>query len=106
MFTLRYFSTKTSDWVQLAQSDDPRLIISKFDEIAGQRTVPCVELIHEEKVVVRLGLSKHILMKVAVWGQQLRIKPEDVKKRFFKYRKQGVKAVKGGRYLVLDALVL
>jgi hypothetical protein len=106
MFTLRYFSTKTSDWVQLAQSDDPRLIISKFDEIAGQRTVPCVELIHEERVVVRLGLSKHYLMKVAVWGQQLRIKPEDVKKRFFKYRKQGVKAVKGGRHEVLDALVL
>jgi len=106
MFTLRYFSTKTSDWVQLAPSDDPRHIIAKFDELAGQRTVPCLELIYEEKVVVRLGLSRHWLMKVAVWGEQLRMKPEGTKKQFFKYRTQGVKAVKAGRHLVLDALVV
>lgn len=106
MFTLRYFSTKTCDWVELPQSDDPRLLISKFDELAGQRTIPCLELVHEKKVLVRLGLSRHWLMKVAVWGEQLRMKPEDTKKQFFKYRKQGVKAVKGGRHEVLDALVV
>jgi len=55
---------------------------------------------------VRLGLSRHWLMKVAVWGEQLRMKPEGTKKQFFKYRTQGVKAVKAGRHLVLDALVV
>ena len=106
MFTLRYFSTKSCDWVDLPPSDDPRHIISKFDELAGQRTVPCLELVYEGKGLVRLGLTRHWLMKVAVWGEQLRLKPDDVKNRFFKYRKQGVKAVKGGRHEVLDALVV
>ena len=106
MFTLRYFSTNSSDWQEACRSDDPRLIMNKFDEVAGQRTVPALELIYKERVVVRLGLVKSKLMRVAVWGQQLRTKPEATKIRFFKYRTQGVKAVKAGRFKVLDALVV
>lgn len=106
MFTLRYFSTKSSDWEQGCRSDDPRAVLAAFDEVAGQRTVPAIELLHEEKVLLRLGLTRSQLMKVAVWGSRIRLEKQATKDRFFKIRAGGVKAVKGGRRRFLDALVV
>ena len=106
MFTLKYFSTKTAGWVVAIQSADPREVIAQFDEIAGQRTVPCVELLLEEKVVLRLGLPKSLLMKVGVWSTQIRGAKPLVKERYFKIRNQGVKKVRAGRRRVLDELVV
>jgi hypothetical protein len=106
MFTLRYFSTKTAGWVEAIQSADAREVVAKFDEVAGQRTIPCVELLLEEKVVLRLGLNKATLMKVGVWSTQVRGAKPAVKERYFKARARGVKKVNAGRRRLLDELVV
>ncbi len=102
MFEIRYYTTGSSDW-QGCQSDDPRVVVAKFDEVVGKAVA--LDLLREEACVLRLGLNKANLMKLAVWGCRVRGEGAKFKARYQKMRARGVKDVKSGRNALLDALV-
>ena len=77
--------------------------MAKFDEMVGKAVA--LELRREEARVLRLGLNKANLMKLAVWGCRVRGEGAKFKARYQKLRARGVKDVKSGRNALLDALV-
>lgn len=108
MFTLRHYSTKSSEWQDTCCSEDPRSIIRTFDELMVKNTVPAIELVAEqqgEERVLRLGLSREQLMKLAVQECRLPRGASRERERFEKLRARGVRKVREGRNEVLDAMV-
>lgn len=106
MFNVRYYSTKSGDWEVACESDDPNVLVEAFDELAGQATVPVLELVHDGAVVLRLGLTVKQTMRLGVLGARMRRWTPAEKTSFMKSRRQGVSAVKKGRNKFLNALVV
>lgn len=103
MFVLRYYTTRSSDWQEGCRSDDPRVVVAKFDEVSGKSVA--LELFREDRRVLRLGLDRGNLMKLAVWGCRVRTESAKFKERYKKLRARGIKDVQAGRNALLDALV-
>jgi hypothetical protein len=106
MFTLRYYSTKSADWQEACRSADARVVVAAFDELVGKATVPALELHHKEELLLRLGLTRKRLMKLAVWGERLRGATPSFKEKYKKARASGVKDIRAGRNRFLNALVV
>jgi len=106
MFTFRYYSTKIGDWHTPCQGAGPRAVVREYDKVVGKATVPAVELLRENQVLLRLGLSQKMLMKLAVQGCRLQGATEAFKGRYKKLRARGAKAVQEGRNELLDAMVV
>lgn len=106
MFTFRYYSTKTAEWHSPCRSANARAVMREYDKVAGKVTVPVIELLREKKVVLRIGLSQKLLMKLAVQGCRLRGATPAFKEKHQRLRARGAKAVKAGRNKLLDAMVV
>lgn len=106
MFTLRYYSTKTSDWHEACRTDKGRVVMAEYDRVVGKRMIPVLELFHEGESVLRLGLTRQGVMMLAVWKERLKGATSTFKTRYEKKRARGVRDIQKGRHLLLDALVL
>lgn len=106
MFTFRYYSTQTAEWHSPCHSAGARVVVREYDKVAGKATVPVVELLRENEVVLRIGLSQKLLMKLAVQECRLRGATPAFKEKYQRLRARGVKAVKAGRNELLDAMVI
>lgn len=103
MFELQFYTTGSLDWQQGCQSNDPRSVVKKFDEVVGKAV--SIKLWREHKIVLELGLDKADLMKLAIWSCRLRNADQKAKERHKKLRARGLKAVQAGRNDLLASMV-